>query len=100
MLAERYRRLLPQPEEGAAPMVLQEDLAAYERMRADLDVKYTDEWVVVHGDELVWVYADFREAARAAGQRFGYGPYLILQVAPTDWLEYAREFWQERYGNG
>ena len=100
MLAERYRRLLPQPDEGAASVVLQRELAAYEGMRAELEAQYTDEWVVVHGDELAGVYANFRDAAREAGKRFGYGPYLIRQVAPTDLREYAKELWRERYGNG
>ena len=51
-------------------------------------------------DELAGVYADFRDAERDAGRRFGYGPYLIRQVAPTDWQEYAKELWRQRYGNG
>ena len=91
MLAESQQRLLPQRGEGAATAhrVLQRELSAYERMRAGLEAKYTDEWVVIHGDELAGVYADFWAAARDAGLRFGYGPYLIRQVAPTDWVEYA-----------
>lgn len=99
MPAERYQRLLPQSGECAAPAALKTERAAYDRMRAALEAKYTDEWAVVHGDELVGVYADFQDAAREARQRFGYGPYLIRQVAPTDWLEYAKEFWRQRYGN-
>ena len=102
MLAESQQRLLPQRDEGAATAhrVLQRELAAYERMRAGLEAKYTDEWVVVHGEELAGVYTDFRAAARDAGLRFGYGPYLIRQVAPADWVEYAKELWRQRYGNG
>ena len=101
-LAERHRRLLPQTDTGTATAhkVLQMELATYERMRAGLEAKYTDEWVVIHGDELAGIYTDFREAARDAGQRFGYGPFLIRQVVPTDWLEYAKELWRQRYANG
>ena len=100
--AERQQSLPPQEGEGRATAhrVLRRELAAYERMRAGLEAKYTDEWVVVHGDELAGVYADFRAAARDAGLRFGYGPYLIRQVAPTDWQEYAKDLWRQRYGNG
>ena len=71
-------------------MVLKKELETYEQMRASLEAKYTDEWVVVHGDELVGVYRDFKDAAREAGQRFGRGPYLIRQVAPTNWMEYVK----------
>ena len=99
MLAERCRRFLPQPDECAAPAALKTELAAYDRMRAELEAKYTDEWAVVHGDELVGVYTNFQDAARDAGQRFGYGPYLIRQVAPTNWLEYAKELWRQRYAS-
>lgn len=99
MTAERYRQLLPQSDECAAPNSLKTELAAYDGMRAELEAQYTDEWVIVHGDELAGVDANFQDAARDARQRFGYGPYLIRQVAPTDWLEYAKDFWRRRYGN-
>ncbi len=98
MLAERYR-LLPQSGECAATAALKTELAAYDRMRAELEAKYTDEWAVVHGNELAGVYANFQDAARDARQRFGCGPYLIRQVAPTDWQGCAKEFWRQRYGN-
>lgn len=75
------------------------ELAAYDRMRVALTVKYTDEWTVAHGDELVGRYANFHDAARDAGKRFGYGSYLIRQAAPIDWLGYAKELWLERYAN-
>lgn len=82
------------PGPSTAHIVLKSELEAYERMRAKLEARYTDEWVVVHGGELVGVYRDFKDAAREAGQRFGRGPYLIRQVAPTDWLEYAKLHWE------
>ena len=81
------------PGPSTAQIVLKSELEAYERMRATLEAKYTDEWVVVHGDELIGVYRDFNDAAREAGQRFGRGPYLIRQVAPTNWLDYAKLHW-------
>ena len=46
-------RLLPQPDESAAAVALMAELAAYDRMRVALAAKYTDEWTVAHGDELV-----------------------------------------------
>ncbi len=79
-----------EPGPSTAHLVLKSELEAYERLRADLEAKYTDEWVVVHGDELIGVYRDFKDAAREAGQRFGRGPYLIRQVAPTNWMEYVK----------
>ena len=102
MLVESRRRLRPPTDAGTATAhnLLQTELAAYERMRAGLEAKYTDEWVVIHGDQLAGVYTDFRDAARDAGQRFGHGPFLIRQVAPTDWLAYAQKLWQQRYANG
>ncbi len=82
-----------------AHVVLKNELQTYERLRADLEAKYTDEWVVVHGEELAGVYKDFKDAARDAGQRFGRGPYLIRQVAPVNWLEYAKLHWKPRADN-
>ena len=51
------------------------------------------------GDELVGIYDTFQEAALEAGERFVRGPYLIRQVAPTDWIEYAKKLWNDRYGS-
>ena len=85
-----------EPGPSTARVVLKKELETYEQLRAELEAKYTDEWVVVHGDELVGVYKDFKDAAREAGLRLGWGPYLIRQVAPTDWLEHARLHWKSR----
>ena len=58
------------------------EYAAYQKMRAELESKYTDEWVLVHGEELVGVYKEFNAAAREAGRRFGSDHCLIRQVVP------------------
>lgn len=79
-----------EPGPATAHVVLKQELETYEQLRAGLEAKYTDEWVVVHGDELVGVYQDFKDAACEAGRRFGRGPYLIRQVSPTDWMEYVK----------
>ena len=60
---------------------LDTELAAYERMRPDLEVKHTGKWVLVHNGQLIKVFDDFEAAAEEAVRRFGRGPYLIRQVA-------------------
>ncbi len=59
---------------------LKNEIAAYERMRNDLEVEHLGEWVVVRDEELAGTYQSFEEAADDAVQRFGRGPYLIRQV--------------------
>ena len=56
------------------------EIAAYERMRPDLEVKHTGEWVLVHDGQLIKVFDDFEAAASDAVRSFGRGPYLIRQV--------------------
>lgn len=56
---------------------IKKEIAAYERMRDDLELEHLGEWVVMHDEKLVGTYADFQEAAADAVQRFGHGPYLI-----------------------
>ena len=85
-----------EPAPSTARIVLKTELDAFERLRSDLESKYTDQWVVIRGPDLVGVYSEFGDAASDAGNRFGRGPYLIRQVAPTNWLEHAKRDWQAR----
>jgi hypothetical protein len=59
---------------------LGDEIAAYERMHADLEAAHLGEWAVVHDEELIGTYTSFDAAARVAVQRFGRGPYLIRQI--------------------
>ncbi len=70
-------RLLTLEEQRA---LIAEEIAAYEKMRDDLEAKHLNEWVVIYKGELIGTYLDFQEAAADAIERFGRGPYLIRQV--------------------
>ena len=70
-------RLLSLEEQRA---LIAEEIAAYEKMRDDLEANHLNEWVVIYKGELIGTYLDFQEAAADAVQRFGRGPYLIRQV--------------------
>lgn len=59
---------------------LKNEIAAYERMRNDLELEHLGKWVVVRDEKLVGTYESFEEAAESAVERFGRGPYLIRQV--------------------
>lgn len=59
---------------------LKAEMAAYERMRSDLEIEHLGEWVVVHGGKVIGTYDDFQEAAGTAVERFGRGPYLIKRI--------------------
>ena len=59
---------------------LRNEIAAYERMRNDLEVDHLGQWVVVHDEKLVGTYESVEKAADDAVQRFGRGPYLIRRI--------------------
>ncbi len=59
---------------------LSNEIAAYERMRNDLELDHLGQWVVVHDEKLIGTYESFEKAAEDAVQRFGRGPYLIRQI--------------------
>ena len=59
---------------------LKKEIAAYERIRDDLEADHRGEWVVVHNEELVGTYESFELAADDATQRFGNGPFLIREI--------------------
>lgn len=59
---------------------LREDIAAFDRMRSDLEASHLHEWAVFHRGEFIETFPDFEAAATMAVDRFGDGPYLIRQV--------------------
>lgn len=64
--------------------ILEADIAAFERMRSELEAGHLREWVVFRDGRFVDAYPDYEAAASAAVDRFDEGPYLIRQVgAPS-----------------
>ena len=59
---------------------LKTDIAAFERMKRDLEARHLNEWVLFHDGELVDAFPDFEATATVAVDRFDHGPYLIRQV--------------------
>lgn len=59
---------------------LDQDIAFYETLRADLEVHYLGKWVLVHDCKAEGFFGSFEDAATDAVARFGAGPYLIRQV--------------------
>ena len=60
--------------------VLSDDIAAFERMRGELEATHRNQWVVFYLGQFVGAFADFEAAAALAVERFDLGPYLIRQI--------------------
>ena len=63
---------------------IQEEIAAFQEMRADLEKHYMGKHVVVKDGKLVGAFDTFDTAAREALQRFGQETFLIRQVGRPD----------------
>lgn len=59
---------------------LRADIAAFDRMKAELEAHHRNEWVLFHDGQLIDAFPDFESAATVAVDRFDQGPYLIRQV--------------------
>jgi hypothetical protein len=59
---------------------IEDDIGAYETMRADLESRLMGKWVLIREKSLVGAYESFDLAASDAVAKFGRGPYLIRQV--------------------
>jgi hypothetical protein len=59
---------------------LDNEIAAYEKMRDDLEAHSMGKWVLVRDGQLVGTFATFDDAATVAVGKFGRGPFLIRQV--------------------
>ena len=66
---------------------LDEQITVYESMRDDLEREHMGEWVVVHGGVVAGYFETHWDAAEAAVQRFGDGPYLIREIGAPDALQ-------------
>ena len=61
---------------------LSKEMAAYERMRDELETDYFGKWVIVHDEKLVGTYDEVEDAAYEAIRRFGRETCHIRQVGP------------------
>jgi len=59
---------------------IDEDIAAYETIRQELEANSTGKWALVCDQKLIALFDSFERAAQDAVSRFGRGPYLIRQV--------------------
>jgi hypothetical protein len=59
---------------------LQADIAAFERMKGELEAKHLHQWALFHDGAFIDAFPDFEAAATMAVERFDNGPYLIRQV--------------------
>jgi len=59
---------------------LQNEIAAFDKERDQLELEHSGEWVLFHGGARIGVYESFEQAAEDAVRKFGRGPYLIRQI--------------------
>jgi hypothetical protein len=60
--------------------VLDADIAAFEKLREELEREHLDEFALFFEGKFEAVFPNFDSAGRAALARFGSGPYLIQQI--------------------
>jgi hypothetical protein len=61
-------------------MTINEEIAAYDALRGDLEANHMGEWVLIRERQLIALFTSFEAAAEEAVERFGRGPYLIRQI--------------------
>lgn len=66
--------------DGKTIRALNDEIAAYDKLRAELEANYMGQWVLLFGGNLIGVYDSFDGVAVDAVRQFGRGPYLIRQV--------------------
>ena len=59
---------------------LQDEIAAFESMRNDLELNHMGEWVIVHNSQVAGTFPAFEQAAEVAVAKFGRGPFLLRQI--------------------
>lgn len=59
---------------------IDQEIAAFEKMRSDLERDHLGKFVLIKHQKLVGVFESLDRAADAAVRQFGRGPYLLRQV--------------------
>lgn len=59
---------------------IDDEILAYDVIRPELEAKHMGKWALLHDRRFVEVFDSFQDAAEAAVERFGRGPYLIRQI--------------------
>ncbi|HEX4960516.1 MAG TPA: hypothetical protein VF173_06735 [Thermoanaerobaculia bacterium] len=57
--------------------MFEKEIAVYSKIKSKLPL---GQFVLIHGDELIGVFATDAEAVTAGARRFGLEPYLVRQV--------------------
>ncbi len=73
------------------------DIAAYEKMKQEMEERHMGKWVLFHNEVLVGAYDSFDDAATEAVKRFGRGPYLIRQVGASPMMLPASVMFRPTY---
>ncbi len=60
--------------------VIDQNIAAYDAVKSELEARYTGKWVLFYDCKLVDTFDSSEEAAEEAVKRFAAGPYLIRQI--------------------
>jgi hypothetical protein len=77
--------------------MLEREIAAFERMRPELEREHYRKWSVFHDDDFIGAYDSFNSAAEDAVKRFGRGPFLIRQVGAPPKIMPASLMYRTKY---
>ena len=66
---------------------LETELKTYEAQKQKL-LADEGKFVVIHGDEVLGVYATYEDALKIGYQRFKLDPFMVKQVAPAERIQF------------
>ena len=64
------------------------DIATYRAQIADMVKEHENEYVLIREGEIIGFFADRCEAVREGYRRFGFVPFLVKEVTPTERVVY------------
>jgi hypothetical protein len=76
-----------------------ENIAAYEKLKPELEAEHMGKWVLIYDTKLVSIFDTFESAAEEAVRKFGTGPYLIRQVGAPPVTLPASVMYYPNYGS-
>ena len=77
---------------------IKDNIAAYDQMKHDLELKHMGKWVLFYDSKLIAFFDSMEDAATEAVRQFGRGPYLIRQVGSPPVILPASVMYHPDYG--
>jgi hypothetical protein len=73
---------------GGVAMALEKELETYKKKLSELEAS-EGKFVLIHGDEVVGIFAAYEDALREGYEKFNLTPFLVKKIQAVEQVQYV-----------